>query len=161
MQASSSSIPRVPEFGLSFPINQLFNFRQPTQGQPLNTIFFPASRETAFIHAISSAAIAYELTRSCRRIIRECKCVKRRDLNGCGANFEFGQNQTKRFFENFEKGHGARVAVNLHNNKVGREVIVFSADVTCVAPTRVKVTIASGKECCLKKLRSESCDMMR
>jgi len=92
-----------------------------------------ATKETAFIHAISTAAITYELTLKCRHSIRGCKCKKhklpprwskRDEIEvGCGDNIEFGQNETRRFFENLEKGNDARTAVNLHNNKVGRQIV--------------------------------------
>ena len=95
-----------------------------------------ATKETAFIHAISAAAITYELTLKCRHNIRGCKCKRRklphtwekngRTLNGCGDNVEFGEYETRRFFENLEKGNDARTAVNLHNNKVGREVTIVT-----------------------------------
>jgi len=95
----------------------------------VNTTLPFATKETAFIHAISAAAITYELTIKCRHNIRRCKCKKRKwSKRGgidacCGDNVEFGQYQTRRFFENLEKGNDARTAVNLHNNKVGSEVV--------------------------------------
>jgi len=98
--------------------------------------FLAATKETAFIHAISTAAITYELTLKCRHSIRGCQCKKhklpsrwskRDEIEvGCGDNIEFGQNETRRFFENLENGNDARTAVNLHNNKVGRQVTVVT-----------------------------------
>lgn len=94
-------------------------------------IFLAATPETAFVHAISSAGITYEAILQCRRNnIPGCKCLKEKPLlpkssgtvAGCGDNIEFGQKQTRRFFEKLEKGNDARMAVNLHNNEVGRQV---------------------------------------
>jgi len=107
----------------------------------VNTTLPFATKETAFIHAISAAAITYELTLKCRHNIQGCKCKRRKlpyewskrggTVAGCGDNIEFGEYETRRFFENLEKGNDARTAVNLHNNKVGREVVGTSLVYWC------------------------------
>ena len=86
--------------------------------------FLAATKETAFIQAISTAAITYELTLKCRHNIRGCKCKKDKlpwskgdeIVAGCGDKIEFGQKKTRRFFKNLEKGNDTRRVVNLHNN---------------------------------------------
>ena len=102
----------------------------------VNLIFFncfiPATRETAFLHAISSAAITHELTLQCRlNKIPGCKCGKTRkqpkansgwQWGGCSDDIKFGEKETKRFIDKLEKGNDARAAFNLHNNEIGREV---------------------------------------
>ena len=97
--------------------------------------FIAATRETAFLHAISSAAITHELTLQCRlNRIPGCKCGKTRkqpnansgwQWGGCSDDIKFGEKETKRFIDKLEKGNDARVAFNLHNNEVGREVNAF------------------------------------
>ena len=94
--------------------------------------FIPATRETAFLHAISSAAITHELTLQCRlNKIPGCKCGKTRkqpkansgwQWGGCSDDIKFGEKETKRFIDKLEKGNDARAAFNLHNNEIGREV---------------------------------------
>ena len=94
--------------------------------------FIPATRETAFLHAISSAAITHELTLQCRlNRIPGCKCGKTRkqpkaksgwQWGGCSDDIKFGEKETKRFTDKLERGNDARTAFNLHNNGVGRKV---------------------------------------
>ena len=94
--------------------------------------FMSATRETAFLHAISSAAITHELTLQCRlNRIPGCKCAKTRkqpkadsgwQWGGCSDDIKFGEKETRRFIDKLEKGNVARTAFNLHNNEVGRKV---------------------------------------
>ena len=99
-----------------------------------------ATPETAFLHAISSAAITYELTLKCRYNIVGCYCVTRRVSNsrsvrsGCGDNVEYGMEQTRLFFDELDTRNDARTAVNRHNNRVGREVRVVVVTRQSVAP---------------------------
>ena len=81
-------------------------------------------------------SLTAELTLQCRHNIQGCKCKRRKlpyewskrggTAAGCGDNIELGEYETMRFFENLEKGNDARTAVNLHNNKVGREVTMVT-----------------------------------
>ena len=91
--------------------------------------FLAATRETAFIHAISAAAITYEITRQCTEgKIPGCGCPTASPKwtgaawGGCSDNIEFGEKISKRFTDKLEIGNDAVTAVNLHNNEVGREV---------------------------------------
>lgn len=91
-----------------------------------------ATQETAFLHAISSAAITHEITLQCaRNKIPGCRCGKtksRRRGNadwqwgGCSDNIKYGEKETRRFIDKLEKGNDARTAFNLHNNHLGRKV---------------------------------------
>ena len=97
-------------------------------------IFLTATRETAFIHAISAAAITHEITHQCTLgRIPGCGCssvqAQQRSesgdwiINGCGENIEFGEKEARRFIDTSQKGsRDARTAVNLHSFRVGREV---------------------------------------
>lgn len=94
--------------------------------------FLIATRETAFVHAMSSAAITHEITYKCKQgKIPGCGCAvikKQRkptddwQWGGCSDNVKFGERETKRFIDKLEKGNDARTAFNLHNNEVGRKV---------------------------------------
>ena len=94
--------------------------------------FISATRETAFLHAISSAAITHEFTRQCsQKKIPGCKCGKTRkqpkansgwQWGGCSDDIKFGEKETKRFIDRLENGNDARTAFNLHNNEIGRKV---------------------------------------
>ena len=105
------------------------SYPSPTLLESLHFLhFLTATPETAFLHAISAAAITYELTLKCRYNIVGCYCVRRRVSNsflgqlGCGDNVEYGMDQTTLFFDELETGIDARTAVNRHNNRVGGEV---------------------------------------
>ena len=99
--------------------------------------FVAATRETALLHAISTAAITHEITLQCRQNkIPGCQCVEIKNKQpkgngdwqwgGCSDNIWFGENTTRSFIDELESQVGnARRAVNLHNNEVGRRVNVF------------------------------------
>jgi len=107
-----------------------------------NETFPYATRETAVIHAISAAAITDEITHQCRHNRTpgcDCPQHKTTEFNrhdfitwGCSDNIEFGEKEARRFTDRLEKGSDALVAVNLHNNEVGREVLRSSAEMDCI-----------------------------
>lgn len=98
----------------------------------IDSLFLAATRETAFIHAISTAAIIHEIIVQCRlNRIPGCGCAeikKQREGNGdwqwggCSDNIRFGEKEMRRFINKLEEGNDARTAFNLHNNEVGRKV---------------------------------------
>lgn len=100
-----------------------------------------ANKETAFIHAISTAAIIYEIINQCRlNKIPGCGCAdvkKQREGNGdwqwggCSDNIRFGEKETRHFINRLETGLDARTAFNLHNNEVGRKVVRLSLKREC------------------------------
>ncbi|XP_015762752.1 PREDICTED: protein Wnt-1-like isoform X2 [Acropora digitifera] len=100
-----------------------------------------ANRETAFVHAISTAAITHKITTQCKQgKIPGCNCavIKKShkpgddwQWGGCSDNIRFGEKVTKRFIDSLEKGNDARVAFNLHNNEVGRKVVRSSTKREC------------------------------
>ena len=97
--------------------------------------FISATRETAFLHAISSAGITHEFTHQCsKNRIAGCKCGKTRtqpnansgwQWGGCSDDIKFGEKETRGFIDKLEKGNDARTAFNLHNNEVGRKVSLW------------------------------------
>ena len=100
-----------------------------------NSHFLAATRETAVIHAISAAAITDEITHQCRHNMTPgCGCPQEKttELNphevvtwGCSDSIEFGEKEARRFTDRLETGPDVLVAVNLHNNEVGREVMNY------------------------------------
>ncbi|CAB3404590.1 unnamed protein product [Caenorhabditis bovis] len=105
------------------------------------------TRESAFVHAISSAAVAYKVTRDCARGISDrCGCDYSRSTNtarsdymyqGCSDNVKFGIGVSKEFVDAAERkpvfseiAHNSSRpipenvhVINLHNNQAGRQVL--------------------------------------
>ena len=97
---------------------------------------FVGTREAAFVHSISSAGVAYAVTRSCSegKLGRKCGC----DQNysgmseegfkwaGCSDDIQYGIDFSKKFVDARERGrkeeNPARVLMNSHNNGAGRRV---------------------------------------
>ena len=102
------------------------------QSITLCVYFAIATKETAFVHAISAAAITHEITYQCKQgKIPGCACAVIKKPNkpgddwqwgGCSDNVKWGEKETRRFIDKLEKGNDARTAFNLHNNEVGRKV---------------------------------------
>ncbi|KAK1117718.1 Protein Wnt-5b [Melipona bicolor] len=108
-----------------------------------------ASRETAFVHAISAAGVVYSISRSCRDgQLSSCGCSRSsrpRDLKrdwiwgGCGDNLEYGYKFTQAFVDvkererSFKRGsrEQGRSLMNLHNNEAGRRAVIKRSKVTC------------------------------
>lgn len=95
------------------------------------SLLLTASREKAFVHAITSAAVVHQVTRACRRgELRNCSCDKKTDgrsneefnWGGCSDNIAYGLRTAKLFVDSFEKETDAKAMMNLHNNLVGRRV---------------------------------------
>lgn len=70
------------------------------------------------MQAIGSAAVALQFARNCAKI----KLLRRNAL--CKDTVEFGQKRARLFLDKLESGNEAYSAVNGHNNRVGREVIM-------------------------------------
>ncbi|XP_066471988.1 protein Wnt-8a [Tiliqua scincoides] len=95
-----------------------------------NLRFRSATRETSFVHAISSAGVMYTLTRNCSLgDFENCGCDSSRNgrtggtgwvWGGCSENVEFGEKISKVFVDSLETGQDARALMNLHNNEAGR-----------------------------------------
>ncbi|CAG0898523.1 unnamed protein product [Darwinula stevensoni] len=99
----------------------------------------PATRETAFVHAITSAGISYTLTKNCSLgEIEACTCDPSPGLHsrsrsrsdrsswkwgGCSDNVRFGEGVARQFLDALEDGHDAQALSNLHNNHAGRVAV--------------------------------------
>ncbi|XP_066253859.1 protein Wnt-1 [Euwallacea similis] len=97
--------------------------------------------ETAFIYAITSAAVTHSIARACSEgSIETCYCEKHyrrpqvftngnagavvnvRDFEwgGCSDNIGFGVGISREFVDTGERGKSLREKMNLHNNEAGR-----------------------------------------
>ncbi|KJH49749.1 wnt family protein [Dictyocaulus viviparus] len=96
------------------------------------------TRESAFVHAVSAAGVAYRVTRDCARGLNErCGCdqsavnsdpkVRNYDYQGCSDNVQYGIAISREFVDAAERGKNAsqRSILNLHNNRAGRQVRIF------------------------------------
>ncbi|KAI5708724.1 hypothetical protein M8J76_001823 [Diaphorina citri] len=91
------------------------------------------SRETAFVYAISSAGVAYAVTRACSRgELNECSCDNRVRLKkprtswqwgGCSEDIHFGEKFSRDFVDSKEDEDSEEALMNLHNNEAGRRII--------------------------------------
>ncbi|XP_067899096.1 protein Wnt-8-like [Heterodontus francisci] len=100
-----------------------------------------ATRETSFVHAISSAGVMYTLTRNCSMgDFDNCGCDESRSgqaggqgwvWGGCSDNVEFGERVSKQFVDALETGQDSRAAMNLHNNEAGRSAVKETMKRTC------------------------------
>ncbi|MBN3302759.1 WNT8B protein, partial [Amia calva] len=104
---------------------------------------FTANRETAFVHAISSAGVMYTLTRNCSlgdfdnssscKTVCSVLCTGGQGWlwGGCSDNVGFGEAISKQFVDALETGQDARAAMNLHNNEAGRKAVKGTMKRTC------------------------------
>uniref|UniRef100_A0A8D2LHE1 Protein Wnt n=1 Tax=Varanus komodoensis TaxID=61221 RepID=A0A8D2LHE1_VARKO len=100
-----------------------------------------ATRETSFVHAISSAGVMYTLTRNCSMgDFENCGCDASRNgraggkgwiWGGCTDNVEFGERISKHFVDAMETGKDIRALINLHNNEAGRMAVKTTMKRTC------------------------------
>ncbi|KAI4880148.1 hypothetical protein NFI96_031166, partial [Prochilodus magdalenae] len=100
-----------------------------------------ATKETAFLHAISAAGVMYTLTKNCSMgDFDNCGCDDSKAgkmggrgwiWGGCSDNADFGENISKQFVDALENGHDSRAALNLHNNEAGRLAIKATMKRSC------------------------------
>ncbi|XP_017781202.1 PREDICTED: protein Wnt-11b-2-like [Nicrophorus vespilloides] len=112
-----------------------------------------ATREQAFVYAISSAALTFSMARACANGgLYHCACssppkdppMGNFKWGGCGDNVKWGTDFAKRFVDAVEKHNTKKApdktdgamknyiaAVNLHNNKIGRKVVSESLITQC------------------------------
>lgn len=102
--------------------------------------FIAASKETAFVYALTSAAVVHAVTKSCASgDLPDCACKKpnymtykgQRKKTRCDDNIQYGLLFSELFVDAPEQDKHARLRfrrsgqnlVNLHNSKAGRQVI--------------------------------------
>uniref|UniRef100_A0A452SZE2 Protein Wnt n=1 Tax=Ursus maritimus TaxID=29073 RepID=A0A452SZE2_URSMA len=99
-----------------------------------------ATRESAFVHAIASAGVAFAVTRSCAEgSAAICGCSSRHQgspgegwkWGGCSEDIEFGGMVSREFADARENRPDARSAMNRHNNEAGRQAIASHLPLKC------------------------------
>lgn len=94
-------------------------------------LLFSATRESAFVHAIASAGVAFAVTRACADgSATICGCDTRHKgppgegwkWGGCSEDVDFGSMVSREFADARENRPDARSAMNRHNNEAGRMV---------------------------------------
>ncbi|XP_010149334.1 PREDICTED: proto-oncogene Wnt-3 [Eurypyga helias] len=101
---------------------------------------FPATRESAFVHAIASAGVAFAVTRSCAEGTSTiCGCDSHHKgppgdgwkWGGCSEDADFGVLVSREFADARENRPDARSAMNRHNNEAGRTTILDHMHLKC------------------------------
>ncbi|KAL3854686.1 hypothetical protein ACJMK2_013944 [Sinanodonta woodiana] len=103
-------------------------------------LFTCRCRESAFIYALTSAAVAHSVARACAEgSIYTCTCdynLKQPDgkdweWGGCSDNAKFGHKFSRKFVDVIEKGRDFRYMMNLHNNEAGRRHVTTEMKQEC------------------------------
>ncbi|RWS05166.1 protein Wnt-4-like protein, partial [Dinothrombium tinctorium] len=99
------------------------------------------SREKAYIYAISSAGVAYTITKACSNgQLTECGCdnsIRNRDTKGkwewggCSDDIKFGTAFSKDFVDSGEDINTPSGLMNLHNNEAGRRALRYNVELVC------------------------------
>lgn len=94
-------------------------------------IALSASRESAYLHAITAAGVAHAVTASCSAGNTEsCDCDRSHSgvtnkgwtWSGCSSNIRFGSRFSEQFTDARARGNSPRAVMNRHNNRAGRKV---------------------------------------
>lgn len=102
-----------------------------------------ATRESAFVHAIASAGVAFAVTRSCAEGTSTiCGCDSHHKgppgegwkWGGCSEDADFGVLVSREFADARENRPDARSAMNKHNNEAGRTVSQAALPQPCREP---------------------------
>ncbi|KAI1296513.1 Protein Wnt-4 [Halotydeus destructor] len=106
------------------------------------------TREAAFVHAITSAGVAYAVTKICSQgQLLKCGCDQSHlgpaigfQWAGCSDNIAYGAAFAKSFVDSRyikasrstkSSGARARALMNIHNNNIGRKLLVNSMKIDC------------------------------
>ncbi|KAL8202761.1 UNVERIFIED_CONTAM: Protein Wnt-4 [Gekko kuhli] len=114
------------------------------QGLPVfGKVILQGTRESAFVHAVSSAGLAFAVTRACSRgELEKCGCDRKIrgvspegfQWSGCSDNLSYGLAFSQAFVDTPERSRGAsssRALMNLHNNEAGRKAILSHMKIEC------------------------------
>ncbi|NWH48591.1 WNT2 protein, partial [Fregata magnificens] len=127
--------PTTPSAG-RFPLEHFPGEAQRQGAVPPGLCCLRGSRESAFVHAISSAGVVFAITRACSQgELKSCSCDPKKkgsakdskghfDWGGCSDNIDYGIKFARAFVDAKErKGKDARALMNLHNNRAGRKAV--------------------------------------
>ncbi|XP_022708638.1 protein Wnt-1-like [Varroa jacobsoni] len=114
---------------------------QPEDTKVFGGVLSINSREKAFVHAISSAGVAYSITRACSRgELHECGCDSairskgtrgRWQWGGCSEDVAYGARFSRDFVDVGEDTGSAQGLMNLHNNEAGRKALRNNLELAC------------------------------
>uniref|UniRef100_A0A8C4KFU3 Protein Wnt n=1 Tax=Dromaius novaehollandiae TaxID=8790 RepID=A0A8C4KFU3_DRONO len=102
--------------------------------QVFGKVTIQGTRESAFIHAISAAGVAFAVTRACRQAPQGTLSLGEDRWSGCSDNLSYGIAFSQAFVDNPERSRGissSRALMNLHNNEAGRKAILSHMKVEC------------------------------
>ncbi|XP_071817103.1 protein Wnt-7b-like isoform X1 [Apostichopus japonicus] len=111
----------------------------------LEAQFFPdmpkATRESAFLRAITSAGVTHAITQACSRgNLTDCSCDRSKDTalrddgwqwGGCSADIRYGLQFSELFMDASHMPDNAKGLMNIHNNEVGRRVLSENMEREC------------------------------
>uniref|UniRef100_A0A6I8N876 Protein Wnt n=1 Tax=Ornithorhynchus anatinus TaxID=9258 RepID=A0A6I8N876_ORNAN len=115
----------------------------PKDGNTSQNTHIKGTREAAFVYAISSAGVAFAVTRACSSgELDKCGCDRTVhgvspqgfQWSGCSDNIAYGVAFSQSFVDVRERSKGAsssRALMNLHNNEAGRKAILNHMRVEC------------------------------
>lgn len=90
----------------------------------MRTTLSYANRETAYLHAITTAGIVQEIVSQCAaNKITECSCDKKSGQSrGCRNYLKFAEKETRRLLVTLPQGSFERSGIDINNQMVGIEV---------------------------------------
>ncbi|CAF0958127.1 unnamed protein product [Adineta steineri] len=122
--------------------NRHWNCKLFENNQLMGNILDSGTKESAYIHALTSAGIAYTITKACSTgRLSSCGCdmsMKDKTSNssirwaGCSDNVLFGSELARKFVNLRENKKKTQTSLlNLHNNQIGIRTILSSVDRQC------------------------------
>ncbi|CAL8068039.1 unnamed protein product [Calicophoron daubneyi] len=95
--------------------------------------------QTAFVYSIINAGIVQSVAEACLGQIDNCPCNTRGresadpdwQWQGCDHNIHYGRRFAHRLLDTMEHGAHIRFRMNLHNNKVGRQLVTRNMERYC------------------------------
>ncbi|CAH8618255.1 unnamed protein product [Schistosoma bovis] len=95
--------------------------------------------QTAFIYSIINAGIVQSVAEACLNQIDNCPCNNRGrqepfsdwQWQGCDHNIHYGRRFSRRLLDTMERGSHIRFEMNLHNNGVGRQLVIKNMERYC------------------------------
>ncbi|VDP67754.1 unnamed protein product [Echinostoma caproni] len=95
--------------------------------------------QTAFVYSIINAGIVQSVAEACLSRIDNCPCnnqgretsTSNWQWQGCDHNIHYSRKFSRRLLDTMEQGSHIRFRMNLHNNKVGRQLVMRNMERYC------------------------------
>ncbi|TPP66145.1 Protein Wnt [Fasciola gigantica] len=95
--------------------------------------------QTAFVYSIINAGIVQSVAEACLGRIDNCPCnnqgretsTSNWQWQGCDHNIHYSRKFSRRLLDTMEQGSHIRFRMNLHNNKVGRQLVMKNMERYC------------------------------